>query len=285
MELSRLFGPSAKTLTILCWTAIVLACSSAIIPLGFILYEIVGSYGAAGGIDGIIGTWFDSRNVTSLGNSLFIGVAVSLTLSVASVVAALLLRWCCLTGSKLIYTLAVIPLMIPDYVFGVAGRILFDPTMGLLAGWLPVTILLNRGSALGIVVFITLIKWFPVSAVVADSTILALRQPVLDQAALDFTNFKRAAFLVYLPQICQILPVVLSFGFLVGFRQQELAYELTSSGGGFVAETWGNWNYRVAFEFAAPARAATDALLTLIILLAPIYFLSTTVARDVISDE
>jgi ABC-type sugar transport system permease subunit len=72
---------------------------------------------------------------------------------------------------------------------------------------------------------------------------------------------------VLFPRIMQIFPLLSIFSFLVGFRQYELARELTASGAGFRAEMWTSWNYRTIYEFFDYGSAAAGSLLTLAILL------------------
>lgn len=227
----------------------------------------------------MVDSWTDPRNLSAMANSLIVGATVGSTLSLASTLIALAFRWCGLTGNKLIYLLSIVPLIIPDYVFGVAGRVVFDPSIGLLAGVMPETLLINRGSALLLVALVVFIKWLPIMIVFADSAILSMRASALHQTQLDFPSFWRAVRLVYLPELRRTIPIIASLGFLIGFRQHELAYELTSSGGGFDAETWSSWNYRVIFEFAGLARASADGLLALLVLLIPIQVIRILAVR------
>jgi ABC-type sugar transport system permease subunit len=106
--------------------------------------------------------------------------------------------------------------------------------------------------------------------VLADVSIYSIEQETLFQAKMDFKSFKKSARYVYLPKMKEVLFIIFSIGFLIGFRQHELAYELTSSGGGFTAETWSYWNYREMFEFANIANAAIEAIFILLVLLVPI---------------
>lgn len=222
------------------------------------------------GVSEIIQYWTDSRHLNATFNSLLLALGTSLVLVAVSTAGALVFRWARLTGHRLIYALSVVPLLIPDYVFGVLGRAVLDPSTGMLSGWVPSTLLINRYSALGAVLGVSLMKWLPVMMVVADSSLLGLGRDVLGQIEMDFSKFRRAATTVYLPEMGSTLLLIAGFGFLIGFRQHELAFELTSGGGGFSAETWSHWNYRVLFSFVDIGRAATEALFGLVVMLIPI---------------
>ncbi|MBA2591440.1 MAG: hypothetical protein M3495_06660 [Pseudomonadota bacterium] len=269
-RLFHLFGDSARWISLVSWSAIIVALATALAPLAFILVVSFSEYHALGGGDGLIAEWLDDRNVNAMGNSLAVGFGVAVLLTVISILAALCFRWCNLTGHSTIYMLSILPLTVPDYVFGVAGRVMFDPSVGLFAEWLPDSLLFDRTSALLMVVAITILKWLPLMIVIADAAIFALGSPIFYQTMVDFTRFRRAVGLVFLPQLGKATALIASLGFLIGFRQHELAYELTSSGAGFDAEMWSNRNYRVIFEFAGVARAAADGLLALGVLFVPI---------------
>jgi len=269
-QLRSLFGKSARWLSIISWIALVLALSQAIIPMIFIVYSGFIDDNAIKNLSDMLEIWKDYRHVQATINSFILSLIVSSVLTIISAVAALVYRWCGLTGNRYIYGISIIPLLIPDQVFGVAGRVVFDPSIGILAGWLPATLLLERFSALSLSSMVTIAKWLPAMIVVADSSILSMGHTTLFQVKMDFTSFLRAIRFVYLPQMKEVLFIIFSLGFLIGFRQHELAYELTSSGGGFAAETWSLWNYREVFEFNYLARAAIESLLILILLLIPI---------------
>jgi len=268
-RLDKLFGRAARVLSVLFWATVVLAATSAIFPLLFIIFfGIFG--GQIAGISEVIRIWVDSRHLNAVINSLFLAVGTSLLLVALSTAVALVFRWARLTGHRLIYALSVVPFLIPDYVFGVLGRAVLDPSTGLLSGWVSSSLLINRYSALGTVLVVSIVKWLPVMVVVADSSLLGLGRDYLNQIEMDFSKFRSAAATVYLPEMSTTLLVIAGFGFLVGFRQHELAYELTSGGRGFSAETWSHWNYRVLFSFANIGHAATEALFALIVMLIPI---------------
>lgn len=269
-QLQSLFGNSAKWLSIISWMAISLAIAGAILPFTFIIHSGFVSDNSVKSIKGLIEIWGDSRHLQAAINSFILALIVSIVLTMASTFTALVFKWCYLTGNRFIYGLSIIPLLIPDYVFGVVGRVLFDPSIGIFADWVPQSLLLNRFSALLSVAVVTILKWLPVMIVVADSSILAMGQDVLYQARMDYKSFLKAAHFVYIPQMKEVLLIIASLGFLIGFRQHELAYELTSSGAGFMAETWSYWNYRVMFEFTDLAQAAIESLLIIIILTIPI---------------
>lgn len=269
-RLQKLYGNSINWLRIVCWLAISLAAAQAILSLFFIIYSGFVSENKIYGIKGIIDIWSDPRYLHAILNSFYLALVVSVTLTFLSAAVSLIFRWSDLTGNKFIYSLSIIPLLIPDQVFGIVGRMVFDPSIGILGNLFPKSLLINHYSAIGLIGIVTVIKWLPVMIVVSDSSILSMGKDKLFQISMDYSSFLRAVRSVYLPQMKNVLFIIFSLGFLIGFKQHELAYELTSGGGGFVAETWSFWNYRVMFEFNDIARASIESLLVLALLLIPI---------------
>jgi ABC-type sugar transport system permease subunit len=265
-----LFGQRARLISLIAWSSIILALLGALVPLLFIIYSSFFEVDSVKSIAELIGIISDSRHLQAITNSLIIALIASVFLTITSALAALTFKWCNLTGNKLIYSLSIVPLLIPDQVFGIAGRALLDPSIGILSKWMPEDLIINRNSALLVVSIFVVLKWLPAMIVLADVSIYTIEQETLFQTQMDFRSFKKAAWYVYLPEMKEVLFIIGSIGFLIGFRQHELAYELTSSGGGFTAETWSFWNYREMFEFAKIPNAAIEAFFILLLLLIPI---------------
>lgn len=265
-----LFGKKAKLISIIAWSSICLAFLGAIVPLIFIVYSSFFEGESVKSITEVINILKDSRHLQSIANSFFVALIVSASLTLISAGSALTFKWCNLTGNKLVYSLSIIPLLIPDQVFGIAGRVLLDPSIGILSKWMPEDLIINRYSALLVVSIFVVLKWLPVMIAMADISIFTIEQEKIFQTQMDFKSFKKATWYVYLPKMKETLFIIGSIGFLIGFRQHELAYELTSSGGGFTAETWSYWNYREMFEFAKITNAAVEAIFILLLLLVPI---------------
>ena len=265
--LVQLYGDSSKFLRLISALAVFLAVLQAVFAFVFIIVTIITSnYN----FSSLVTILTDNRLLNSVFNSLELAIVTSVAPTLVSATFAFGFHFFNLTGNKIIYSFSIIPLLIPDQIFGIAGRMIFDPSIGLLHNIVPKTLLIDRQSALILVANVTLIKWLPVMIVAMDASILGLGKDKLYQIKMDYPNFFDAIERVLIPNMKEIIVIVLSFGFLIGFRQHELAYELTSSGGGFVAETWSYWNYRVMFEFADISRAAVESLLALLVLLVPI---------------
>ena len=187
---------------------------------------------------------------------------------------ALLLKWCEITGNRIIYSLSIISILIPDQVVGIASRITFDPSMGIFASYIPSGVLINRFSAILLIILVTIIKWLPIMIVISDVRMSTLSKSICYQAKMDFSSFYKSCKYVYVPHLKPVFLLLFSINFLIGFKQHELAYELTSSGGGFNAETWSMWNYKEMFEFDKIPNASTEAFFVLLILLIPLSILS-----------
>jgi ABC-type sugar transport system permease subunit len=272
-QIFLLYGKKARLVSVIAWSSIFLAFLGSIVPFVFIIYSSFFERNGLKNISEVINTLTDVRHLQPLVNSFFIAIFVSVTVTVTSAATALVFRWCDLTGNRFIYSLSIIPLLIPDQVFGIAGRVLLDPSIGILSKWMPSGLIINRFSALLVVSIFVIFKWLPVMIVFADLSIYSIGQEILFQVKMDFKSFKKSARYVYLPKMKEVLFIIFCLGYLIGFRQHELAYELTSSGGGFNAETWSYWNYREMFEFANIANAAIEAVFILLLLFIPIFII------------
>ncbi|WP_295879793.1 hypothetical protein [uncultured Thiohalocapsa sp.] len=220
----------------------------------------------------------------ALANSLWVAGGLTLVLTGGSAAIALLFKHLALTGSPFIYALSAIPLLIPDFAFGVAARMVLDPSVGLLGQALPSTLLIDRPSALLAVIMVAALKWLPVMTVVADASLASIPAGQQAQILLDFRSFGRAVRLAYLPYMRGELLLVASLSFLIGFRQHELAMELTAGGAGFVAELWSPWNHRQIFEFARLDQAALEALFVLPLVLGIVLMIKSK-AQEMLRDD
>jgi ABC-type sugar transport system permease subunit len=271
-SLESLFGQDAGWITKTAILSVVLAILGAAGPTLFLLF-LSFSPSDASATSYMQMPWTDPRYIDALLNSLGVGIGMTLLLTLGSCCIALVFRRLDLTGNPFIYAVSAIPLLVPDFAFGVAGRMVLDPSVGLLGRFLPPELLIDRIWALSAVIAVATLKWLPVMTVVADASLASIPERQQDQIRIDFSSYLEAIRLVYLPSMTPQLLLIASLSFLIGFRQHELALELTSSGGGFAAELWSSWNYRVIFEFAQLNKAAIDALFVLPLLLGIILFI------------
>lgn len=262
---SVLFGNTKNTIKALSLGGFILSLLGALMPFVFILVFALKTVTLTKVSDII----FDSRHLSSLLNSFLLAFFVATVITVLSFFIALLFRKINLTGNRIIYGLAIIPVFIPDQVFGIAGRIIFDPTIGLLSG-IYKSIIIDRYSSLLLVAFFVLLKWLPLMIVLCDAVINSIPKDEYYQTIMDHKSFFKQTKYTYLPNLKSIIILIFSIMFLIGFRQHELSYELTSSGGGFISETWSLWNYKEIFEFVKFGEAAIEALTVLVLLLIPI---------------
>lgn len=267
-KLFAFYGKNARPIATICWLALIVSFAGVLASLAFIIPHFVNTVARAD--VGVAEIWLDPRHIQALTNSLFVAGIFSGSTCLLSTGVALGLRALRMSGDWRIYLMSVTPLLIPDYVLGVAGRVMFDPTIGVLADLVSKDILSSRWMALTLSVFVLMFKWLPAMIVFADSAIYALNRPEADQASLDFPSFGRAVKLVYWPEIRVILPLIWAMTFLIGFRLHEFSQELTAGGAGFNAELWSIWNYRVVFEFVQVGRAAVESVLAILVLLIPI---------------
>lgn len=265
-KLRLVLGTRARGAQLIVTAGLVVAAAFAALPAIAIVAASVDAI-AQGHFTALLGAALDPRNLLALSNSLFVATTVSISVTSLAVLLALLLYLSRATGDPIIYALAMVPLLVPDYLFGVVGRALVEPQFGLLAWLVPDDLLSSRMNALGAIILITLLKWLPPLTVATDAQIASMSPELLDQAAVDFSSKLGLVRFVFVPRMFRVVPFLALLTFLLAFREQELASELTSKGGGFRAEMWADWNYRTIYEFFDFTSAAASALLVLALLL------------------
>ncbi len=264
---SVLFGNTRYSIKVMTTGAFALSILAAVMPFVFIIVSALSLQNFS--FSRFVHIVGDPRHLASLANSFFIAFVAAVLITILSFVIALFFRKINLTGNRIIYALAIIPIFIPDQVFGIAGRIVFDPSIGIFADTFS-TLIINRYSSLILVVLFVILKWLPLMIVLCDAVIGSIPKDEYYQTIMDHRSFFRQVKYTYYPYSQGILILIFSIMFLIGFRQHEMAFELTSSGGGFVSETWSLWNYKEIFEFVNFGSAAIEALIVLILLLIPI---------------
>lgn len=209
----------------------------------------------------------DPRNLQALANSVIVAIVVSLLTTGLAIFGAVIIYTYRASGDAAIYAVAMIPVFIPDYLFGLVAHTIVEPQFGILRTYVPDTIFTGRGSALASVAAATVLKWLPPSVIMVDAQIASTPSSIIRQGQLDFSSQRRFIKVAFGPRLARVIPLLAVFTFLLGFRQQELATELTANGSGFRAEMWSNWNYRTIYEFFDFTSASASAVCTLALLL------------------
>ena len=282
--LRQLYGSSAKSLELAGLIGVGAGIAFALLPILLIILIVssgIEDFSASKALSVV----FDERNLMALTNSLAVGIATAVLVVTLSTTVALVLNRINMTGDPLIYSLAFISLLIPDYVVGVASYALLEPQFGLLASILPDWLLADRTSALLCVTAVVIVKWLPMLSVIIDARIASIPCEKLRQAKLDFETYSQQVKYVIGPEIIRLIPLLLTFIFLIGFRQQELAAQLTSQGGGYSAEMWASWNYRVIYQFSDLFAASAEALLIIAILVIALEVFRRTAVKAIASEE
>ncbi|MEO0646296.1 MAG: hypothetical protein AAFZ17_09115 [Cyanobacteria bacterium J06650_10] len=277
----RLFGSEARYVTFILVFGLGIACLFSILPILLILTNVYLELVQGRGLEWLINTIQDFRNIHALTNSFLVAIAVSFCLTTVSVALAFIIHACDLTGDIWIYTLSLIPVLMPDYLVGVVGRALLEPRFGILSGFTPENVFTERFSALIVLIAIVVVKWLPLVTIIIDARISTIKPELIRQARLDFDSFLRRFQFTALPEIVKVLPLIFAFGFLIGFRQHELSIELTANGAGFSAEMWSTWNYRTIYEFFDLPSGSVQAIAALALLFIPIDILRRSAIHQI----
>jgi ABC-type sulfate transport system permease component len=173
LAVRHFFCPSANIFITIATAGLALAVLIAALPVVLILATAVTEAGKVG-LSELVSRALDSRNLLALSNSILIGGIVAVFITIAAVGLGLTLHQTGLAGDPAIYVLAVIPVMIPDYVFGVVAYALIEPQFGILRSIVPTGFLVSREGALAAIAAAAIFKWLPILVVVVDVQIGAV---------------------------------------------------------------------------------------------------------------
>jgi ABC-type sugar transport system permease subunit len=279
--LRQLFGAPARVVEIASTAGVGTAFIFALLPISLIVALLVNGPPRPVA-HGVVEAAFDNRNLAALSNSCAVGLIVAVCVVSIAVFVALVLNKLDLSSDPFIFAWAGISLLVPDYLVGIASYALLEPQFGLTSGVVPDWLLANRASALLCVAAMVTLKWLPVFVAILNVQIALIPSTIIAQSRLDFARYSQQIRYVIAPYFSSLLPVLFTFAFLIAFRQQELATQLTAAGGGYSAEMWANWNYRVIYQFSDLTAAAAESFLTLCVLLAFLEIFRHTAVRNVV---
>lgn len=157
------------------------------------------------------------------------------------------------TGSGLITTLILIPMMLSPVVVGLFWKLIFDPSKGIFnhlvymnatggSEWLS-----NATLALWAIVIVDVWMWSPFVMLLSLSGLSAIPTYLYEAAAIDrassWFQFRR----ITLPQVMPLLLIAVLFRTIEAFKQFDLVMGLTGGSPGDATETVSVRLYREAF--------------------------------------
>lgn len=171
-------------------------------------------------------------------------------------------------AGRLFTSLALLPLMTPPVMVGVAWKLIFAADGGLLNGWLraaglidaPMTFLGSSSWAAIAILAADAWQWTPFVALFCFAAIRGLPEEVMEAARLDGATIWQRFLHIALPLLVPTLAAVFLLRLVMAFKLFDIVYVLTFGGPGFDTTTSGFQIWRLAFEQFDIGRASAATL-------------------------
>jgi multiple sugar transport system permease protein len=194
------------------------------------------------------------------------------------------------TGSGLITTLILVPMMLSPIVVAVFWRLIFNPSYGILNVLLGFTNINTAPEWLGqsdlalwAIIIVDVWMWSPFVMLLVLAGLSAIPEYLYEAAAIDrastWFQFRR----ITLPQVMPLLLIAVLFRSIEAFKQFDLVMGLTGGGPGDVTETVSVRLYRLAFQGqfdTGTSSALAYIVLVIIIAVSNLYIRALNKARE-----
>lgn len=193
------------------------------------------------------------------------------------------------TGSGLITTLILVPMMLSPVVVGFFWKLIFNPSFGILnyllgygAGQGP-DWLADSTLALWAIVIVDVWMWSPFVMLLCLSGLNAIPDYLYEAAAIDRASGWFQFWRITLPQVLPLLLIAVLFRTIEAFKSFDLVMGMTGGGPGDTTELVAVNLYRIAFQGqwrTGYASALAYIILVVIIAISNVYIRNLNKVRD-----
>jgi multiple sugar transport system permease protein len=159
------------------------------------------------------------------------------------------------TGSGLITTLILVPMMLSPIVVATFWKLIFNPSYGILNPLLGFTNINTSPEWLGqpelalwAIVIVDVWMWSPFVMLLCLAGLSAIPDYLYEAASIDRANWWFQFRRITLPQVMPLLLIAVLFRTIEAFKQFDLVMGLTGGGPGDVTETVSVQLYQLAFQ-------------------------------------
>jgi len=206
-------------------------------------------------------------------NTLYlVCVAVLIELVLGFIVALLLNRP--FRGKALVFWFILLPMIVAPVVVGLAFRVLYDPTLGLinyilgLIGIAGPEWLTTASFAMPSIILIDVWQWTPFMVLLLMAGLQYIPKSIIEAAQVDGASKLGVFRYITLPQMKNIIVVAVIFRAMDCFNNTFAPIFMTTRGGpGRATEILPIYAYRVGFVFTKFGRAAAISLMLFFIIL------------------
>jgi multiple sugar transport system permease protein len=159
------------------------------------------------------------------------------------------------SGSGVITTLILVPMMLSPIVVATFWKLIFNPSYGIFNYFLGFTNINTAPEWLGdpalalwAVVIVDVWMWSPFVMLLCLAGLSAIPEYLYEAAAIDRANWWFQFRRITLPQVMPLLLIAVLFRTIEAFKQFDLVMGLTGGGPGDVTETISVQLYQLAFQ-------------------------------------
>lgn len=222
---------------------------------------------------------------TSIVNTLIFAFGVTIIETVLGFTLALLMRGE-LTASRILRTIALLPMVTPPVAVAMIWRLIYDPVSGLLnhygRAWglisQTVAFLGRPDLALPSVMLVDIWEWTPFVFLLSLAVLVSLPTEPYEAAAVDGANRWQTFRHITLPLVAPAIIVIAMIRLIGAFKVFDLVFILTFGGPGSATQVASFYIYKIGFTQFKTGYAAALTVVLLIVVAVIITLL--TVFRD-----
>ncbi len=209
----------------------------------------------------------DPTFVQALLNTLYlVCAAVAIELVLGFLIAMLLNR--AFRGKTLVFWFILLPMIVAPVVVGLAFRVLYDPTLGLinhLLAWIGIAgpeWLTTGHWAMPSIILIDVWQWTPFMVLLLMAGLQYIPKSIIEAARVDGATKLNLFRYITLPQMKNFIVIAVIFRAMDCFNNTFAQIFMTTRGGpGLATETLPIYAYRTAFVFVKFGRAAAMSMM------------------------
>ncbi|CAA7600910.1 Binding-protein-dependent transport system inner membrane component [Acididesulfobacillus acetoxydans] len=177
-----------------------------------------------------------------------------------------------LKGASIVRTFVISAMVIAPIIVGTAWRLMYNPGWGLINYFLSVAgiggrpFLAQASTVLPALIVVDVWEWSPLVMVIVLAGLQGLSPEVYESARVDGASRWQTFIHITLPLLKPALLLSLLIRTMDAFRTFDTIYAMTGGGPGRSSENLNILMYNTAFEYFQVSKAASMALLSLIVI-------------------
>ena len=175
-------------------------------------------------------------------------------------------------GKRVLFSLMLVPIMIPPSLMAVMYRLILNENIGIIPGFLQrIGIefsIFEQQNVFGSLIALDVLEFTAFTFLLSYSALQNMPAEIYEAAAIDGANARQVLTRVILPMLRPAIAIIFLLRILDSIRTFDSIFILTGGGPGTSTQTVGIYIYKTAFIFGDFGLAAS-ASVVLVLLLAP----------------